>query len=203
MDAAKLQLSPEEEQLVQKADWILAKNTVLKKVNEALGRLQKEQSSWLQEHPAFLKEHPRALYPKISRGENYGGLPYLVLDYPRLFDKENVFAIRSFFWWGHFFSTTLHIAGSYQEQFREKIADGFQQLQQDAFFICTHTEQWEHHFEPSNYTALKNLTTAQFKTIVHEKPFTKISYKIAVNDWREAEKRMLTSFQCYIQLLGY
>ncbi len=203
MDAANLQLSPEEEQLVQKADWILAKNTVLKKVHEALGRLQKEQSSWLQQHHHFLQEHPAALYPKISRGENYGGLPYLVLDYPRVFDKENIFAVRSFFWWGNFFSSTLHLAGSYQTQFREKLVASLPLLQQGDFFICIHTHQWEHHFEASNYVSVKELTPTAFKTIIEEHFFTKISCKLGLSDWREAEKRMLNSFQCYIQLLGY
>ena len=50
--------------------------------------------------------------PKIAKGENYLQLPYVLLDYPRCFDKENIFAIRTMFWWGNFFSITLHLSGS-------------------------------------------------------------------------------------------
>ena len=49
---------------------------------------------------------------KISKGENMG-LPWVMLDYPRLFGQEDVLAIRTMFWWGHCFSVTLHLKGRY------------------------------------------------------------------------------------------
>ena len=60
--------------------------------------------------------------PKISKGENYRGLPYVMLDYPRLFGREEVLAIRTFFWWGHGFSVTLHLKGGYRERISAGIA---------------------------------------------------------------------------------
>ena len=59
--------------------------------------------------------------PKISKGENYNGLPYVMFDYPRFFTKENVFAVRTFFWWANYFSVTLHLKGEYKEMFAETI----------------------------------------------------------------------------------
>ena len=50
--------------------------------------------------------------PKITRGENYQLLPYVILDYPRCFQKEQVFAIRTMFWWGKGISITLHVSGN-------------------------------------------------------------------------------------------
>ena len=64
--------------------------------------------------------------PKISKGENYKGLPWLVLDYPRYFNKEDIFAIRTLFWWGNFFSITLHISGKYKMRYEKKIIDSFE-----------------------------------------------------------------------------
>ena len=55
--------------------------------------------------------------PKISRGENYNGLPYVMLDYPRCFGKEDVFAMRTMFWWGNFFSITWHLKGKYSKEY--------------------------------------------------------------------------------------
>ncbi len=34
-----------------------------------------------------------------------------MLDYPRAFGRDSIFACRTFFWWGRFFSLTLHLAG--------------------------------------------------------------------------------------------
>ena len=32
---------------------------------------------------------------------------------PAVFSKENIFAIRTMFWWGNFFSISLHVSGKY------------------------------------------------------------------------------------------
>jgi hypothetical protein len=36
-----------------------------------------------------------------------------VLDYPRIFTEEDVFAFRTLFWWGNYLSFTLHLKGKY------------------------------------------------------------------------------------------
>ena len=48
---------------------------------------------------------------KISKGDSYLDLPYFVLDYPRLFSKEDVFAYRVMVRWGHEISFTFHLGG--------------------------------------------------------------------------------------------
>ena len=113
MDIAKIRLSPEEEALVATTDWILTKNNVLQKIKQLLLALQSRQQDLLLPFNSLPEEVLKSS-PKISRGENYKGLPWLVLDYPRYFNKADVFAIRTLFWWGNFFSITLHLSGSYK-----------------------------------------------------------------------------------------
>src|SRR5438105_15186190 len=117
MDRAKIRLSSKEMELVTNADWILTKNTIIEKTKILFGELQEVMTSTF--NPVAANDYTR-VPPKISKGENYRGLPYLILDYPRLFEKENILAIRTMFWWGNFFSITLHLAGSYKKQHEEK-----------------------------------------------------------------------------------
>jgi hypothetical protein len=56
----------------------------------------------------------QCLNGKISRGENYQLLPYIILDYPSYFSRNNIFAVRTMFWWGNFFSITLHLSGDHK-----------------------------------------------------------------------------------------
>ena len=63
--------------------------------------------------------------PKISKGENYKDLPYVMLDYPRCFQKEKTIAIRTFFWWGNFFSINLQLSGEYKEQALPSLQSNF------------------------------------------------------------------------------
>ena len=83
---------------------------------------------------------------KISKGENYLGLPYAILDYPAIFKKENVFAIRTMFWWGNFFSITLHISG--RKRMREiNISKLVENLREKNFLFCINKKEWEHNFD--------------------------------------------------------
>ena len=106
MQEAKISLSPSEFELVTNAEIILTKNRVLQKIQESLGYLGNQEQDHI-EINHFSHLHEFRIGPKISKGENYLGLPYIILDYPRYSDSEDLFFIRQMFWWGHFFSHTL------------------------------------------------------------------------------------------------
>src|SRR5438270_12291819 len=108
---AKIQLSPAEQKLITNAEILLTKNRVLEKMWLLLEGVQ---NAMQRRASTFSNPHIFQTPPKVSRGENYLGLPYLVLDYPRIFQQSDVFAIRSFFWWGNFFSSTLQLSGHFK-----------------------------------------------------------------------------------------
>jgi len=132
--------------------------------------------------------------PKISRGENYKGLPWLVLDYPRYFNKDDVFAIRTLFWWGNFFSITLHLSGNYKAKYETKIIDSFESLQQEDFSVCINEDQWEHHFETNNYIPVHDLSESQYSEIIVKRSFIKLAKKIPLEQWNDVEKKLLDIF---------
>jgi uncharacterized protein (DUF1015 family) len=94
-EKANVSLSAFELQLVTDPVWILTKTQIIEKVYNLFGDVSQlyQQHQHMQQLPSALT----ALAPKISKGENYEGLPYVMLDYPRCFSREDVFAVRSFF----------------------------------------------------------------------------------------------------------
>jgi len=194
MDTTKIRLSPEETALVIRADWILTKNSVIQKTKQLLAALQTEQQTLLRSYENKLPEEIITSSPKISKGENYKGLPWLVLDYPRYFNKEHAFAIRMFFWWGNFFSGTLHLSGIYKRKYEERIIRSFELLKTKKFSICINDDQWEHHFEMTNYLPLHNITAYQFEELISKRSFIKLSKKIPLEKWNDAEKKLLEIF---------
>jgi len=192
MDKAKIRLSSKEMELVTNADWILTKNTIIEKAKNLFGELQEMMTEDL---GRVLTHNYTKVPPKISKGENYRGLPYLILDYPRLFEKENIFAIRTMFWWGNFFSITLHMAGSYKKQDEEKCIQAYPVFRDNDFFICINKEQWEHHFDPSNYALVKNLSQMEWKKIISENSFIKIANKHPLHHWNDAVNKLAVDFK--------
>ena len=192
MDRTKIRLSSKEMELVTNADWILTKNTIVEKTKILFGELQDVMTeSFSTAAPGNYKSVP----PKISKGENYRGLPYLILDYPRLFDKENILAIRTMFWWGNFFSITLHMAGSYKKQHEKKCRQAYTVFKENDFFICINKEQWEHHFDPSNYANAKNLSQIEWEKVISENTFIKIANKHSLHQWDDVINNLAVDFK--------
>ena len=181
----KIQLSPFEQSLLKNAEWILTKNDIIEKMKLLLQECLEKQQELMQSKNFVLPGEVNSVSPKISRGENYHGLPWLMLDHPRNFDKENIFAIRTFFWWGHYFSTTLHLAGSYKNIFEEKILANYRSLKEQSFYLCINKEEWEHHFHEDNYKPFNNISVNEFHHFITEKKFIKLSVKFELEKWNE------------------
>jgi hypothetical protein len=135
---AKVQFSAEEMRLVSDPAWILTKNSIIRKVVEVFGELSGEWRGMLVWDGD----------PKISRGEQYKGLPWVMLDYPRVFGKEDVLAVRTMFWWGHYFSVTLHLKGSYLRSYLPVILSNRGLLEAAGFWPGTSEDEWEHDHRP-------------------------------------------------------
>lgn len=194
MDAAKIRLSAEEEELVFHAEWILTKNRILEKVKELFGQVQEAYRLCLSgSNPV----PPEVLQcnSKISKGENYKGLPWLMLDFPRYFGKEDVFAIRTMFWWGHFFSITLQLSGKYKQQFEDNLIASSGKIANNDFFICISDDPWQHHFEKDNYLPVESFREEEFKSIVKQQSFLKLAAKFPLQQWDDAIVILEKKFQ--------
>ncbi|NCU05189.1 MAG: hypothetical protein GXC73_14515 [Chitinophagaceae bacterium] len=133
---------------------------------------------------------------KISKGENYEGLPYVMLDYPRCFGKEDTLAIRTFFWWGNFFSITLQLKGKYLQQYAPVIKQNWTLLLQEDAWINVSDEEWQHHFRENNM-----IPVADMQQQLADKKILKLAFKCKLEDWDSAETKLLRLFQLLLRLL--
>lgn len=171
----------------------------MEKAGLLLAGLQEDQLSLLRQEQ-WWKDLP-ASTPKISKGENYLGLPYLVLDHPRIFGTQDVFAIRTFFWWGHFFSTTLQLSGKFKSRFEPILHRSFERLKEQDFFVCIADTPWHYHVGADNYRSAAAFTLKEYSSVVAEKPFFKLSKAISLGEWNEAPVKLLEIFSQLLAVL--
>ena len=195
----KIQLSAEEMQLVKDPSWILTKHRVIAKVYELFGSLADQMQATLLAQQAVLPAEVLSLPPKISKGEQYEALPYVVLDYPRIFSKQDVFAIRSFFWWGNYFSITWHLKGKYLQMYAGSLAAALHELPWAGYVLSTSGNEFSFNLEGKNYVPLASMPP-QFHEGISEAPFLKLSFKIPFDQWMEAEEKMLNAFKAFLSL---
>jgi len=197
----KITLSDKELELVCNSDWILTKQIIIDKVYYLFGKQAELMQHYIVKEKKYLPEEVNANSPKISKGENYGRLPYVMLDYPRCFEKEKTLAIRTMFWWGNFFSLHLQLSGKCKEAALKTLQKNFLKLQRNECWICISNNPWQHHFDAANYLHLKDCTEDMFASILNRESFVKIGKKIALEQWKEASAFIEQSFIELISLL--
>jgi hypothetical protein len=212
MNDANLQLSAEEMRLVRDPGWILTKNSIIGKVVGMFAGLSEE---WreagvrMQDGAGMRQAAVPVTEPKISKGENYKGLPYVMLDYPRVFGKEDVMAVRTMFWWGHAFSVTLHLKGKYLDLFLPVIRERAVELSAAGFEVGIAEDEWEHAHTPETYRPFSAgpfsggpLGQGPFGEEGHiALPFLKLSARCGLEHWNEAPLLLSGLYQTLIRVL--
>jgi hypothetical protein len=203
--SAKIQLSEEELNLVQNAQWLLTKNNIIVKVFELFGDIAHDIRDRLAGKPLPVRPAAELLQPapKISKGENYQGLPYVMLDYPRVFGKEDVFAIRTMFWWGHYFSVTLHLKGRYKDQYKSVLLHNLPLLAQHDFYMCISENEWRHELAGDNYKQLTQMDLPTIEKTWQANEFCKLSAKISLSQWNQSKELLCALYEMIFTSLGH
>ena len=177
---AKLMLSATELEKVMDTDFFLTKQAIIASVYE----LFKKQASVLTEllpmYDGLLAFFPLAGIPKIYKGENYKGLPYVMMDYPRKFEGNNIFALRTFFWWGKHFSIHLLLKGVYKEALQSTVERNIKNS--TDIYTCVNSNAWQYNFGEDNYVLCKDPTV-----ISGDADFLKFGIKIPLAQWNSVD----------------
>ncbi len=178
-DTTKVTLSDGELALAAEMNFILTKRKIIDTAamlfNSQLPALNAIFANKLQQFDTI-----KARNPKITKGENYNGFPYVIMDYPASFEKDNIFALRTMFWWGNFFSITLHLSGKYKLAFEQNILKG--QSDDSRLYLAVGDSEWQHHFGEDNYLAISKIPNEALP-IIRDKHFIKIALKYELHHW--------------------
>ncbi|WP_143310655.1 hypothetical protein [Chitinophaga vietnamensis] len=195
-------LTPEEAAIVRDAQWIQLKNSVMHKVMVWMGEMQQALAAADEQHRHQLAPEWLAAGPKISRGEQYKGLPWVILDYPRFFSRSEVFAFRTMFWWGHYFSCTLHLAGTVKERYLTALLNGYTQLAERDFQVYMQEDPWQHDFGNSNYRPIGSFSFEEWKLLLDRHGFIKLAKPFALEDWKDVINGVAAAYAALLDLLN-
>jgi hypothetical protein len=202
MANANVKLSKTELMLVCDEQFILTKNDIINKVYQLFGALNEYFFIRIKDDEMIFPLEVQTWSPKIYKGEQYRGLPYVMLDYPRYFVKEHAFAIRCLFWWGKFFSITLHLAGRFALMHCSSALRHILKKENSEWHICINKDPWQHHFESDNYVLINNKALIYFNENAHcEKSFFKIAKKIPLQQWDNAYDFFVLNYNEILDIL--
>ena len=185
-------LTPDELSAISNKESLLTKVAAIKKIKDHFATIRdalKERADKLTFPPTVDTD-----LGKISQGEFYLDLPFIVLDYPKLFTDESVFTCRTMFWWGNFFSFTLHLAGDELDKARTALTTNINNLSGTDTYLCVNDTPWEYHYEPDNYKPLDDFDDAALNEHVSDRSFIKLSRKTELSRFDKLEEFATESF---------
>ena len=194
--SANIDFSIDEFSLLSDAEIIIKKKIIQIKIFKLLEQTQYEISNVLGNFENSLPENFN--HAKISKGENYLNLPYMVLDYPSIFSKEDIFAFRTMFYWGNFFSNTLHLEGKYLEQSRQRLYADTPSLIKCNTYISVGETPWHYHYEANNY---KELSQDNCSKLLSDN-FVKLSTKIELDNWHNLPELSTSYLQKLLRIIS-
>lgn len=138
---------------------------------------------------------------KISKGENYNQYPYMVLDYPRLFSRKDVFAMRTIFWWGHYFSNAFILGGDSLKLYKSRLSEKINFLKTSSWYICVHPTPWKLETHSDNYRELSKIEDNDIKIIIDNKKFLKLAAIYPVSHYEKLRGYTSTFLSGILELL--
>lgn len=156
------------------------------------------------------EQHKQFIFPtgtdsetgKISQGENYLSFPWVMLDFPKLFNKEDIFSFRTLFWYGHYFSFSLVLGGISAEIYLPLILKNRDYLKNMGLYFSIHEDPWQHDINAENSQLLEQTDDLSIEKQVLEHGFVKITRKIQSFDTEEISKNVEEMYVSMLKTLS-
>lgn len=167
-------MTPQERAVIQNRAFFDLKKSATDKIIKELQELRQAIKASTQFQQFDFPERTDTANGKISKGENYLGYPYLILDFPRRFEKGNIFAIRSMFWWGYGCIFTIHLSGDAFLVFKNKLLQSYHILKKSTFQVATSTDQWQHHPTSDTFRSIADFSYEEWAEFLESCSFFKM-----------------------------
>jgi len=184
---------------LKNSEFLHIKNKVLDKIRNKLSetgqKLVKEiKSDFPDIHKRFSRESP-----KVSKGENYHGLPYMVLDYPRFFEKGYTFSFRITFLWGHYLNCSLHVEGNMIDI--HSMEKRWATISKQQVYVCIHSSPWEHYLTDPYFKLSSSMDVNEFKDHFEKNHFIKIASRLEFDQMKNLPDLAIGEFKSLLQFL--
>lgn len=182
--STKIQFSAAELAAMSNADFFLTKKNITEKIYALFGEYAGVIAGWLDSKKDVLPDELLIGPPKITKGENYEGLPYIILDHPGIFSTENIFALRTMYHWGNGFSLHLILKGKYKNLLENNVISNL--LKNHAgIYTCVLDDPWQHHFRENNYSLYES---GKDELAIRNNCFLKLGIQIEANNMNDSIK---------------
>ena len=174
---------------IETSEIIIRKNKLVKSLFNELSLVREELNKILHKEPF---QGLKIQEGKISKGENYHGLPYLVLDHPAFFKKDNILAMRTIIWWGNYYSFNFLLKGKPLNLYKGNLLVNYKKFKGD--FVYIGKSPWIHDLDKS-YQEVQTLDEIVFQEQLIKNKFYKLVRKRPLSDLNNLRKNAVEFYK--------
>ncbi|MDX2247908.1 MAG: hypothetical protein SF052_14075 [Bacteroidia bacterium] len=190
----EIQLTDRERAVFADLDFMPLKAKVWEKMERLLAQLREALNLHLQTSPQHFAEAGIGMEGKISRGENYQTYAYRVLDYPAVFEKDDLFVFRTVILWGRPMGFHLILSGRYKTQYEPLFLAAAPRLP-EKFLLSAQSHPWIWEPEPEKQLPIDRTSGEMLKKILSERDFLKLSVYLPLEAYAEIPSFGLNTWQ--------
>lgn len=150
--------------------------------------------------PVFQKAGIQRAGLKVSKGENFKGYPYIVLDCPRLFSTDTEVICRTIFRWGHGWSLHFTVQGKIFERVSSSLS-GFSASLSNDWLLYTGENIWEQDVDSVLFVPTHSMSETALSLTIKQQNFYKIATQINLSNAVEWPPFSTQSYQNLFDLL--
>ena len=194
MDRKSPEFTAKELNYLQNTDFLRTKRSLISGFIEWFEKIQVDIIHLIDSGKFQLPDGAITRAGKITKGENYKDLPFVVLDCPRFFSKNDIFAYRSIFWWGNYLSNHFLLKGHYLDLYRGKFSEAWPFLREQEVYLDLSNNPWNHDLSTQDYVRTSQLNTEEFDKIVEQADFLKLVWRMELDQWKDFHQFSLKNF---------
>ena len=177
--------SPVEVKLLNTVDIFLHKPAIMKKAEANLTALKQEIIKTLSQAPHPCPPESDIVKGQIVRGENHKGFPFISLDMPQMFSKNQMFTYRTLFWWGHDLIFSLILKQENQAPLIEKLIQLKEHPEWKDIQLATAPNPWEWEKDMKNFIPLFGTSDIKIRDTINSVKYIKICrfYSLASSEF--------------------
>jgi hypothetical protein len=103
------------------------------------------------------------------------------------------------FWWGNFFSITLHLSGNNKTSVEKKIIANVRPLAESGFYIYQGDDQWEHDLDPKSYKRLASPGMDELNETAPANDFLKLAIKFPIDSLEAIEEKLVRNYELLVR----
>lgn len=119
---------------------------------------------------------------QIAKGENHRNLPFVFMDMPQLFFRDEMCTYRSFFWWGNGLVFALILSGPHLQEYGSRLLRDYASYQSKNLHLAVTKTPWEWKKGRGNTMAVTPSNRTRIRQALSRHAFIKLERFIPFTD---------------------